>query len=470
MSRTSAMLRDGVILNNRYRIVKQIGRGGFGRAYLAEDTHRYRELCVLKEFAPKVESDHDLRKAEELFERESGILYKLQHQQIPKFEALLQTKIDGRRSLFLVQEYIPGSDYWKLFKDKGKLSETEVKDMIWDLLPVLDYIHNSKLIHRDISPDNLIRRDLDGKTVLIDFGCVKIAANAISRSTGQTATLIGKKGYSPDEQLRRGQAFPSSDLYSLAVSAVVLLTGKQPDELYDSQSGSWNWESKARVSPVLRKVLNKMLAEKPGDRYQSADRVLQVLSQEHYSPVNNFISKIRTLVVAPGDQESSDNSIFSNFPTKLHSSISQIRTKAVKASQQAYEAPLKNIRQFQPWQWGMVSAGVFLIPGLLSFTAVKTGIYQVVSFQANQTQPILNQSEKDFQQEIYQRVESLNLDNSAFYKQVDQIFHDRHPELRGLQLTEKPEHQPYRKMWYEIASRLLNKQERSRNQPATLIN
>lgn len=457
------MLRDGLILNNRYRIVKQIGRGGFGRAYLAEDTHRYRELCVLKEFAPQVESDRDLRKAEELFERESGILYKLQHQQIPKFEALLQTKIDGRRSLFLVQEYIPGDDYWELLKEKGKLSEIEVKDMIWDLLPVLDFIHSSKLIHRDISPDNLIRRDLDGKTVLIDFGCVKVAANALSRSAGTTPTIIGKKGYSPEEQLRRGQAFPSSDLYSLAVTAVVLLTGKQPDELYDSQSGKWHWESQVRVSPVLRKVLNKMLADKPGDRYQSADRVLSVLSKEHYSPVNSFISQIRTLVIAPSNRNSSNTGIFSNVPSTYQSGISRIRTKVVNASQKAYKIPLRNIKQLKPWQWGMISAGVFLIPGLLSFTAVKTGIYQAVSFKSDSIQPVLNQSEKDFQQEIYRRVESLNLDDSAFYKQVDQIFHDRHPELRGLQLTEKPEHQPYRQMWYEIASSLLNKQERSRN-------
>lgn len=457
------MLRDGVILNNRYRIVKQIGRGGFGRAYLAEDTHRYRELCVLKEFAPQVESDRDLRKAEELFERESGILYKLQHQQIPKFEALLQTRIDNRRSLFLVQEYVPGFDYWQLLKDKGQLSETEVKDMIWDLLPVLDYIHASKLIHRDISPDNLIRRDLDGKTVLIDFGCVKVAANAISRSTGKTVTLIGKKGYSPNEQLHRGQAFPSSDLYSLAVTAIVLLTGKQPDELYDSHSGRWNWESRVRVSPMLRKVLNKMLADKPCDRYQSADRILHVLSKDHYSPVNSFISQIRTLVVAPGNKERSDASIFSNFSSKFHSSFTHVSTKAISISQQSAKVSLRKIGQLQPWQWGMISAGVFLIPGLLSFTAIKTGVYQIVSYNSDNTQPILNQDEKDLQQEIYQRLELLNLDDSAFYKQVDQIFHDRHPELRGLQLTEKPEHQPYRKMWYKIASSLLNKQERGRN-------
>lgn len=199
MSRTStSAIRDGVILNNRYRIIKQIGRGGFGRAYLAEDTQRYRELCVLKEFAPQVESDRELHKAEDLFEREAGILYKLKHPQIPKFEALLRTRIDGRRSLFLVQEYIEGESYWELLQRRGKLTETEVTRMITEVLPVLDYIHDAELIHRDISPDNLIRRELDEKTVLIDFGCVKLAANAVSQSTGHFVTLIGKKGYSPD--------------------------------------------------------------------------------------------------------------------------------------------------------------------------------------------------------------------------------------------------------------------------------
>ena len=166
MARLSATLRDGVILNNRYRILKQIGQGGFGRAYLAEDIHRYRELCVLKEFAPQVESDRDLRKAEDLFERESGILYRLRHSQIPKFEALLQTRIDGKRSLFIVQEYVEGDSYWELLKRHGKLTETEVTNMMWELLPVLDHIHHAKLIHRDISPDNLIRRESDGKTTV----------------------------------------------------------------------------------------------------------------------------------------------------------------------------------------------------------------------------------------------------------------------------------------------------------------
>jgi serine/threonine protein kinase len=466
MSRLSAVLRDGIILNNRYRIVRQIGQGGFGRAYLAEDIHRYRELCVLKEFAPQVESDSELRKAEDLFERESGILYKLQHSQIPKFEALLQTRIDCKRSLFLVQEYVEGESYWELLKRHGKLTEAEVVNMIWELLPVLDYIHDAELIHRDISPDNLIRRESDGKTVLIDFGCVKIAANAVSKSTGQSITLIGKKGYSPDEQLRYGQAFPCSDLYALAATAIALLTGKQPNELYDSHQGKWDWESQVTVSPNLRRVLNKMLAYKPSDRYQSASKVRQVLTKEKDAVVNSvhsFVSQIKTLVVAPRNQENSGYA--SNFTSKLHGTISRVNTKVTNISRQATYIPKKeDFKKFKPWQWGIISAGVFLIPGLISFTVIKTRITDSFAFNFNQNSKtsILAKNEKDLQQTIYERVKSLNINPSVFYKQVDTIFHQQHPELKGLQLTEKTDHQGYRQIWYQIAENLLNREEKNR--------
>lgn len=465
MSRTSAILRDGIILNNRYRVVKQIGQGGFGRAYLAEDTHRYRELCVLKEFAPQVESDRDLRQAEDLFEREAGILYKLQHKQIPKFEALLRTRVDGKKSLFLVQEYVEGETYWKLLKRKGKLTEEEVTKMIWELLPVLDYIHASSLIHRDISPDNLIHRPLDGKTILIDFGCVKIAANALSQSTGRSITLIGKKGYSPDEQIRRGQAFPCSDLYALAATAVVLLTGKQPDELYDSHQGKWTWDSEVKVSSSLKKVLNKMLAYQPCDRYQSADKIRQVLSKENSSLVNSFISRIRTLIVAPGDEENEDNTAAcpTNFTSQVYSNISRFHTESINISRQTTRIPSQvSFRIIKPWHWGIITAGVLLIPGIISFSLIKNRIAQTIAFNPNHRSETssLSKSEQDLQQEIYQRVKSLNLNAGAFYKQVDTIFHQQYPELEGVQLTEQPEHQRHREIWYEIATNLLNKQEK----------
>jgi serine/threonine protein kinase len=450
-SATSA-LRDGVIINNRYRIVKQIDRGGFGRAYLAEDTQRYRELCVLKEFAPQVESNDESRQAEDLFEREAGILYKLNHQQIPRFEALLRTRIDGRRSLFLVQEYIKGENYWQLLQRRGKLSEAEVTEMIWDILPVLDYIHSAELIHRDISPDNLILRDRDRKTVLIDFGCVKLAANAVSRSAGHSVTLIGKKGYSPDEQIRRGLTMPSSDLYSLAATSIVLLTGKQPDQLYDNYQGKWDW-SQIDASPHLKKVLKKMLAERAGDRFKSVDQVRQILSPEDQSVFTNFISRCRTLILAPGDRNH-DNSTSSL--SSATSSLSRIPRRLT------HRLINHNFRQVKPWQWGIFASATIIIPGLISFALINYRITQTVALDFHPDSQNISPDELNFQRQVHQRIKFLGIDSSAFYKQVDSVFHEQYPELAGKQLTKSSTHQEYREVWYRIARSLLAKQETKR--------
>ena len=460
MARTSALLRDGTILNDRYRIIRQIGRGGFGKTYLAEDTQRYREKCVLKEFAPQVESDRSLGKAEELFERESGILYKLKHDQIPRFEALLRTRIDGKNCLFLVQEYIDGDSYWDLLQRGGKFSEKEVAKLLAELLPVLDYIHQENLIHRDISPDNLIKRNSDGKPVLIDFGCVKIAANAVSQSTGRHITLIGKKGYAPEEQMGRGKAVPSSDLYSLAATIIVLLTGKQPDELYDSHKGRWNWRAQAQVSPELAKILDKMLSYHPRDRYPSAAKVSQALTAKSHSFASSFISRLRTLVVAPGDLDSeySSTEAISSFVSRVNSNISRLKTQTFSAQITGFTSG-----KIEPAKLGRLSLivlGVIVIPGIISFSLIKSWFNLSYSFSLKSPRNTsLVQAERDRQKEIYQRIKALNLNSSNFYNRVDRIFYQNYPELKGVQLTEKLEHRQYREKWYQIANKLLEKQE-----------
>ncbi|MBE9166710.1 serine/threonine protein kinase [Pleurocapsales cyanobacterium LEGE 06147] len=471
MAKSSALLRDGTILNDRYRIIRQIGRGGFGRTYLAEDTHRYREKCVLKEFAPQVESDRDLRKAEELFEREAGILYQLKHEQIPKFEALLRTRVDGKECLFLVQEYIDGYTYWELLQRRGKFSEKEVIQLLVELLPVLEYIHSQNLIHRDISPDNLIRRNTDGKPILIDFGCVKVAANAVSKSTGQWITLIGKKGYAPEEQMRKGLAFASSDLYSLAVTVIVLLTDKQPDELYDSHRGDWRWQQEIRVSSHLAKILDTMLAYNPRDRYPTAQKVRQALEAEHDSFVGSIISHIRTLVVAPGDlaervlphrKKTQNNSIPSSSQviSRLHSNLSRITTKALTLSRKVTHFTSVNKRKKSSiWQFVLISTGVLVIPGILAFTVTKGLLFAPNYFPFNPLSgDSLSQTEQHRQKEIYERIQALNIDPAVFYERVDRLFYEQYPQLKGIQLTDKEEHLRYREIWYEIANRLLERQ------------
>ena len=123
-----------------------------------------------------------------------------------------------------------------------------------------------------------------------------------------------------------------------------------------------------------------------------------------------------------------------------------------------------NYRRIKPWHWGMIAAGVVIIPGLISFVFINHRITGSIALDFDQSfiNPNLNQNELNLQRKIHRRVKSLSLDASDFYTQVDNIFHARYPELVGVKLTPKDEHQEYRNIWYQIANSLLSKQERSR--------
>ncbi len=271
-------LSSGTVLQNRYRLVQILGQGGFGRTYLAEDQSRFNELCAIKEFSTTQSDPTVLAKARELFQREAATLYQLQHPQVPQFQASFA---EGER-LFLVQDYVEGKTFLDLLNEQKthgrSLTEPAVKQLLMSLLPVLAYIHSKGIIHRDISPDNIILRQSDSLPVLIDFGVVKeIATRLISGKTVNVATTVGKLGYAPSEQVQSGRAYPSSDLYSLAVTAIVLLTGREPQDLYDDVQLTWNWRQWVQVDENLARVLDKMLSYRPGDRFQNATDVLQAL-------------------------------------------------------------------------------------------------------------------------------------------------------------------------------------------------
>ncbi|MBD2498681.1 serine/threonine-protein kinase [Nostoc sp. FACHB-280] len=268
----------GTVLQNRYRIIQILGQGGFGRTYLAEDQRRFNELCAIKELIPIAAGAGAWEKAQELFQREATILYQIEHPQVPKF----RERFEQDHRLFLVEDYVAGKTYRALLAEKQSVgqtfSEADVLQLMRSLLPVLDHIHSRGIIHRDISPENIIFRDSDRLPVLIDFGVVKeIATRLQTPDTNISVTSVGKLGYSPSEQMQTGRAYPSSDLYALAVTAIVLLTGKEPSELFDETQLSWNWQRFVRVSPQFAQVINRMLHPSPSDRYQSAAEVSQAL-------------------------------------------------------------------------------------------------------------------------------------------------------------------------------------------------
>ncbi len=210
-------LAIGALLQNRYRIVRLLGQGGFGRTYLTKDQGRFEEECVIKEFMPTTGGDRFSSKAAQLFQREAEILYQISHPQIPQFRA----SFEQDQRLFLVQDHIEGMTYREILNQRPgqAFSETEVRAFLGQLLPVLAHIHAKGIIHRDISPDNIILRRSDQKPVLIDFGVVKeVVTRLQTGTTAVQATTVGKAGYAPSEQLQSGRAYTSSDMYALEVA------------------------------------------------------------------------------------------------------------------------------------------------------------------------------------------------------------------------------------------------------------
>jgi len=295
-------LQLGTVLQNRYRVDRILGQGGFGRTYLAEDLGRFNELCALKELIPAQAENYALEKSQQLFQREAAILYQIQHPQVPQFRATFEED----RRLFLVQDYVAGKTYRTLLDERQAggqtFSEAEVFHLLKQLLPVLAHIHSRGIIHRDISPDNIILRESDAKPVLIDFGVVKELATRFqsANNTPAQATTVGKLGYAPSEQIQTGRAYPSSDLYALAVTVVVLLTGREPQELFDDLTLIWHWQRWATVTPGFARVLNRMLSYKPSDRYQNVAEVakaLQAIEPQIAQSSAAPISQVQTFAV-----------------------------------------------------------------------------------------------------------------------------------------------------------------------------
>ena len=292
----------GTIINNRYLIQKVLGQGGLGRTYLAFDTHRFNEACVLKEFAPLGSGKYELEKSRDLFKREAKILHHITHPQIPKFLACFE----GHGRLFLVQEFVNGKTYSALLQERQRnqmvFSEIEIVKWLLNLLPILDYIHNLGIIHRDISPDNIMQPDGKKLPVLIDFGVGKLT-NATPTEYGQKGSIshsyvgkmsfVGKIGYAPREQISMGRCSPSSDIYALGVTALVMLTGKEPTALLDQYSLEWQWRKFVEVSPQLASILNQMIEDRPLERYQSAEEVLQHIQYNY--PVAQYPSLAKTV-------------------------------------------------------------------------------------------------------------------------------------------------------------------------------
>ena len=274
--------RSKLLLRDRYRAIRAIGQGGFGRTLLAVDEDKpSKPRCVIKQFLPgethliPSASNRSSKKAAELFEREAMRLDELgKHQQIP--ELLAYSIQEGRQ--YVVQEFIDGQNLAQIVEAEGTFTDTSIRDLLNSLLPVLHFIHSHNVIHRDIKPGNIICRT-DKQLVLVDFGAAKIATGTALLKTG---TSIGSPEYIAPEQAR-GKAFFNSDLYSLGVTCLYLLTQVSPFDLFDPGEDAWIWRQylgNNSVSEELGTILDKLIENAANRRYQTAVEVLKDLNPQ----------------------------------------------------------------------------------------------------------------------------------------------------------------------------------------------
>ncbi|MEH2280054.1 MAG: protein kinase [Nostoc sp.] len=339
------------LLNNRYQVIQVIGAGGFGETFLAEDVHLpSRRRCVIKQLKPITNNDSQTYQLiQQRFEREAATLEYLgeSSHQIPKLYAYFSE--NGQ--FYLVQEWIQGQTLTKIVEAKGFESETAVRQILLSLLSVLDYVHSKGIIHRDIKPDNIILRSVDGKPVLIDFGAVKETIRSVVNSPGYPtrSLIIGTPGYMPSEQAV-GRPVYGTDIYSLGLTAIYLLTGKHPQELVtDLKTGEILWQDYAsHVSSELAMVLNQAIKPHPGDRYSTASKMLYALQS------------------------------ISNIPPELATNTSTVIS--TRQTQPLYSPQNNSViaRSSTPgnWQKSAVIIGSLLVGGLIGAVAIPSIIRQ----------------------------------------------------------------------------------------------
>ncbi|MEQ8381736.1 MAG: VIT domain-containing protein [Coleofasciculus sp. A1-SPW-01] len=285
-----------LLLSDRYRAIHPLGQGGFGRTFRGVDeSNPNHPDCAIKQFFPKHSSTTNQEKAAELFEQEAQRLKTLgHHSQIPQL--LDYFSQDNRQ--YLVQEFIHGQNLAAELASVGPFSELKIRLLLRDLLPVLQFIHSHQVIHRDIKPENIIRRPGYGNLVLVDFGAAKFATETILERTG---TVIGSAAYTAPEQVR-GKAVFASDLYSLGVTCIHLLTQIPPFDLLDSHEDAWVWQDylngNRSISKPLAKILNTLLQRATKRRYQSAEAVLKDLNpSQRGSKVTQWLVASTVLIV-----------------------------------------------------------------------------------------------------------------------------------------------------------------------------
>lgn len=304
-------------VGDRYRIIRPLGEGGMGETFLAEDTQMPSgRQCVIKRLKSQTDNPSAQEEVRKRFKKEAATLENLGHDshQIPDLYAYFEQ--DG--DYYLVQEFIQGKTLQQKIEAEGPLSEAETQGILTALLPVLQTVHGKKIIHRDIKPENIILREPDQKPVLIDFGAVRETMSTVVNSQGVSSRsiVIGTPGFMAPEQ-SGGRAVFGSDLYSLGLTTIYMLTGKIPQELdTDPGTGELIWQrALPNISPGFADFINRAVQSHSRDRFPSAGAMLSALNSGAV-PCQGKPTAPPTVIETPVSSDRNSNSI----PTMVNTS------------------------------------------------------------------------------------------------------------------------------------------------------
>jgi eukaryotic-like serine/threonine-protein kinase len=288
--------QPGDIIAQRYRIIDKLGQGGIGITYEAEDL-KSSQRVALKAVSLRRTDD---AKVLELFEREARILAQLNHSAIPHYLDYFQVDKRRHRLFYLAQQLAPGQSLAALVEKGWHPDNAQVQCIAIQILEIMVYLQQltPSVIHRDIKPQNIIRRN-DGHLFLVDFGAVRdVYHNTLTGGS----TVVGTYGYMAPEQFR-GQAVLATDLYGLGATLIFLLTQKAPTDLPQHKL-KIDFRPYVSVTKHFADWLERMIEPVTEERFQSAAEALAVLRGKKvfiHSAIANTRRPADSLIVLMND-------------------------------------------------------------------------------------------------------------------------------------------------------------------------
>lgn len=448
-------LEPGTLLHHRYRVMAIAAQGRLGRTYLAQDHQRYNELCVLKELIPAELDPTSLEFLKKWIQDEIAIFYDLYHPQMARFRGV----ITHDRRLYLVRQYIQGKSCGLLLDERRqqgqRFAQVEVMTLLSQILPVLAYLHCSGVIHQNLSLDSIILRHSDQLPVLINVGLTPALIAQLQLYPVDSESSYQPGDYAASSFTQSTQLSPQTDLYALAVVAIALLTGQEPEQLFDPKTRRWHWQEQAITHPAFAQLLQTLLQPSRRQQLITAKQVQRSLDSLFDLTINCSISSPATPSPQSAPFSAPPRSLSAHTPlasallaTSLSVLIAVIAWRVVSAVNQP--------RQLDP------TPEIARSTSLPQLTPSSTPVAPSPPLSSPQPVPIMPNRETGLDEQaalavLRDRRRQLGISYPWFTDLVDEVFYKKHPDLQGQKLGSVVAQQQLRQEWATIGTTLLDR-------------